>query len=73
VRLPFAGTRLLQTLQEAPNVGRRPQEVGGLDESPVIVEADEHRITALGRDLDRVAIFVDVLDQGRGSCVLRSR
>src|SRR6478736_4772884 len=63
--LDVTNARLIEALEQSTGVGRRAQQVGRLLQRSVVVDGDQHRVAALGRDLDRHAVLVHLLDQGK--------
>src|ERR1700733_12016267 len=59
----LAALRCLGGIKQTARVRRRAEQIGRLLPGGVIVGRYEHGVAALGRDLDRGAIVVDLLDQ----------
>jgi len=64
VDVSFAGPSLRQAFQQAPGVGRHPEKERCLHERVVVGSGQQHGVAALGRDLDGLAVVVDLLDEG---------
>jgi hypothetical protein len=59
-----ASIRRVGSVQQAPRVGRRTEQVRRFLPSLIVFRGDEHRVAALGGDLDRRSVVVDLFDQG---------
>src|SRR5438132_4290736 len=62
---PLTGAGLGHAFEKPPGVGGNPQQEGGFYQGVVIGAREQDRVPALGRDLDRLAVVVHLLDEAK--------